>query len=98
MSIFWLMMACQSNHSTPPSPAEMELLIEDPEHRQEVLSQLPPEQRDLLLLQLAVHNPIVAPTLCGEVQGTVAKNKCTQVIGRPHLQLTDPQTVDGKKP
>ena len=41
---------------------------------------------DLLLLDLAVQEPKFAFTLCKKVQTEQAKEKCRQVIGRPHLQ------------
>ena len=41
---------------------------------------------DLLLLDLAVQEPIFAFELCKKVQTEQAKEKCQQVIGRPHLQ------------
>lgn len=75
----------------------MQYLVESPEHRKATLAGLTPEQRDLLLLQLAVYTPTMAPQMCAEVQGQLAKDKCNQVIGRPHLQLTKPQVVDGSK-
>ena len=95
--ILWLTLACQSGSSSNYSPEEMQKLVENPERRQRTLAELPLEQRDLLLLQLAVYNPTMAPKMCAEVQGNIAKDKCTQVIGRPHLQLSKPQVVDGSK-
>ena len=52
------------------------------------------EENDLLLLTLAVRNPQQAPLFCEKVQSTAAREKCRQVIGRPHLQLSTPQTND----
>ena len=95
--ILWLILACQSSPSTVYSPEEMQILVENSERRQSTLAELSLEQQDLLLLQLAVYNPTMAPQMCAEVQGNIAKDKCTQVIGRPHLQLTKPQVVDGSK-
>lgn len=42
--------------------------------------------QDLLLLDLAVQDPKFASTLCQKVTTKPAKEKCLQVIGRPHLQ------------
>jgi len=41
--------------------------------------------RDLLLLRLAVQQPRYSPQLCQRVETENAKEKCKQVIGRPHL-------------
>ena len=49
---------------------------------------------DLLLLTLAVRNPQQAPVFCEKVKSTAAREKCRQVIGRPHLQVSAPQTND----
>ena len=43
--------------------------------------------RDLLLLQLAVQQPRHSTELCKRVQTSGAKEKCKQVIGRPHLTI-----------
>mgnify|MGYP006103957161 CR=1 FL=1 len=42
--------------------------------------------QDLLLLDLAVQEPKFASELCKKVKTRSAKDKCLQVIGRPHLQ------------
>ena len=41
---------------------------------------------DLLLLDLAVQEPQFAAKLCQKVKSEQAREKCKQVIGRPHLQ------------
>ena len=46
-----------------------------------------PIQRDLLLLQLVVISPRHAPALCRRTNGQNAKEKCRQVVGRPHLGI-----------
>ena len=43
------------------------------------------EEKDILLLSLAVENPRHAQKLCQRTAGEVAREKCRQVIGRPHL-------------
>jgi hypothetical protein len=43
------------------------------------------DERDIVLLSLAVENPRHAPDLCKRTEGKGAKEKCRQVIGRPHL-------------
>lgn len=45
-----------------------------------------PDARDLVLLRLAVQHPERAGELCGRVQTDVAREKCQQVLGRPHLR------------
>ena len=44
-----------------------------------------PMKRDLLLIQLAVQNPLHSNTLCQKVQTMGGKEKCQKVIERPHL-------------
>ena len=45
-----------------------------------------PLARDLLLIQLAVASPRFAPDLCKRTESQGAKEKCRQVVGRPHLR------------
>ena len=45
-----------------------------------------PESRDLVRLRLAIRDPLVAARLCDKVETDAAKEKCRQVLGRPHLQ------------
>jgi hypothetical protein len=49
------------------------------------ISTLENADRDLLLLRLAVQQPRYSTILCRRVQSQNAKEKCKQVIGRPHL-------------
>lgn len=42
--------------------------------------------RDLLLLRLAIADPKRAAALCTRVASAGAKERCRQVLGRPHLQ------------
>ena len=44
-----------------------------------------PMKRDVLLIRLAVQNPLHSSTLCQKVQTMGAKEKCQKVIERPHL-------------
>ena len=44
-----------------------------------------PASRDLLLLRLAIAAPAQAGSLCAKVSTDGARDKCQQVIGRPHL-------------
>ena len=45
-----------------------------------------PLERELALVRLAILSPHEAPTLCGRVTQSVARQKCQQILGRPHLQ------------
>ena len=44
-----------------------------------------PRSRDLLLLRLAIASPSTAGFLCNKVETDGARQKCQQVLGRPHL-------------
>ena len=44
-----------------------------------------PMERDVLLIRLAVQNPLHSSALCQKVQTMGAKEKCQKVIERPHL-------------
>lgn len=58
------------------------------------LQTMTPTEQDLLLLSLAVRSPHQAPHLCKRVNSQTAVEKCKQVVGRPHLQLSEPQIND----
>ena len=47
-----------------------------------------PASRDLLLLRLAIAEPARASRQCARVTTDGAAEKCTQVLGRPHLSTT----------
>ena len=47
-----------------------------------------PLSRDLLLLRLAIAAPTEGARLCMQVSTEGAKQKCQQVLGRPHLGTT----------
>ena len=58
-----------------------------------------PQSHDLLLLRLAIDAPAQAGALCQQVQTDGAREKCQQVLGRPHLGTTRrPPTADGGPP
>lgn len=62
-------------------------LVADPPALSAALATVPEAQsRDLLLLRLAIAHPTRAPALCAQVETPSAREKCQQVIGRPHLQ------------
>jgi hypothetical protein len=46
--------------------------------------------QDLLRVQLAVDSPQQADSLCARVTTEFAKEKCQQVLGRPHLRPATP--------
>ena len=45
-----------------------------------------PTTHDLTLVRLAVAYPAQAGSLCSRVTIELAKEKCKQILGRPHLQ------------
>lgn len=45
-----------------------------------------PIEQDLLRVRLAAIRPALGPKLCAEVTTPAAREKCQQVVGRPHLQ------------
>lgn len=52
----------------------------------EALAQIDdPRSRDLLLLRLAISSPSTAGYLCTKVETEGARQRCQQVLGRPHL-------------
>jgi hypothetical protein len=49
-----------------------------------------PISRDLVRLRLAVRAPDRAGALCAQVETEGARDKCRQVLGRPHLAAPRP--------
>lgn len=45
-----------------------------------------PLARDLVRLRLAIDDPSRADRLCGRVETGAGREKCQQVLGRPHLR------------
>ena len=82
LSFFFFLTACSSDKE------DLEALLGDwkPFDIQLEQSSLAKEDKDLLLLSLAVENPQYSSELCKKIQTKPAKEKCQQVIGRPHLQ------------
>lgn len=93
--ISWLWMACQSHQQWDDDT--LKRLATEPELLKETLSQEPLETGDLLLLTLAIRNPSAAGQFCKQVRSEPAKEKCQQVIGRPHLQLNEAQLNDAER-
>lgn len=61
-------------------------LLSDPAALSAALAQISDDtSRDLLLLRLAVNHPDQAGLLCRQTTTPPAKQKCQQVLGRPHL-------------
>ena len=51
------------------------------------LAQIPdPVARDLLLVRLAFDTPSDSARYCSRTTTTVGKQRCQQIIGRPHLR------------
>ena len=62
---------------------------EDTKAIQEALSQLPEAiDRDMVLYRLAFNYPSIANRFCDRVTTDAFIEKCTQVMGRPHLSST----------
>lgn len=72
----------------------LERLATQPDLLKMTLAAEPVGTQDLLLLTLAIRNPSSAGRFCKQVHTDTAKDKCRQVIGRPHLQLSEPQPSD----
>lgn len=67
------------NHPAPDRKAFQRAL-------DEALAQIEdPRSRDLLLLRLAISSPATAGYLCTKVETEGARQRCQQVLGRPHL-------------
>ena len=97
LGISCLLIGCSSTKSESSaslSDTHIEALQSHPEELDSVLQGMPLSQQDLLLLTLAIRTPNKAPEFCKRVHSASAKEKCTQVVGRPHLQLAEPQTTD----
>ncbi|MBM4390333.1 MAG: hypothetical protein FJ090_04355 [Deltaproteobacteria bacterium] len=58
--------------------------------RAEIEAVSDPLQRDLVRLRVATVEPARAGKLCTEVTTDFAREKCQQVLGRPHLQGAPP--------
>lgn len=88
-------MACTSQPEWDDKTLEQ--LAAQPTLLKTTLAAQPVETRDLLLLTLAIRNPASAGQFCKQVDTEPAKEKCQQVIGRPHLQLSKPQQNDAHR-
>ena len=85
-----VLMLCSCSRE-PTSLEDYLPLLGDWEQFDASIQALEPMERDLLLLRLAVQQPRYSITLCQKVQSTNAKEKCKQVIGRPHLTIPRPK-------
>ena len=88
-------MACQNHPQW--DDATLKRLAKEPTFLKETLSKEPLENRDLLLLTLAIRNPSEAGKFCKQVRSKAGKEKGQQVIGRPHLQLNEAQPNDAER-
>lgn len=93
MLLILFLLGCQS--ASTWDDASLTALASDPAQLRQTLQDLPVETQDLLLLTLAIRNPHQAKIFCSKTTSLAATEKCKQVIGRPHLQLSDPQQTDG---
>ena len=88
-AIFIYVIGCQS---TSEQPEDWHPLLGDWKRFDERLQTVDDlVSKDLLLLQLAVQQPRHSTELCKRVQSSGAKEKCKQVIGRPHLTIPRPK-------
>ena len=82
MILFFI--ACTSGEA--PTPDTLIPLLRDPDAFHSELTKVQdPEYQDLLMLQVAIREPKYAEYLCKKVKTKNAKEKCRQIIGRPHL-------------
>lgn len=65
---------------------EAKALVPNPDALDAALAPLDPLARDLLLVRLAMDTPDQSAVLCGRVMSPVAKQRCEQILGRPHLR------------
>ena len=86
--IFLIVFGCSNDEI---SLDEYLSLMPDWEQFDAKISTLEETERDLLLLRLAVQEPRHSTILCKKVKSQNAKEKCKQVIGRPHLTIPRPK-------
>ena len=66
--------------------------IDDPDAMKAMIAQIPaPESRDLLRIRLTVQDPVRGATLCKDAETAPAQQRCSQVLGRPHLRSPRPE-------
>ena len=92
IGLLWVACSSQSEWTDDT----LEKLAAEPALLETTLTNHPVDTQDLLLLTLAIRNPSEAGRFCKKVTTDAAKEKCQQVIGRPHLQLSKPQPSDVK--
>ena len=64
----------------------VEPVADDPEALRAALAAIPEAaSRDLVRLRLAIEHPDRAASACREVETPGARERCEQVLGRPHL-------------
>lgn len=85
--MIWLALACGTECDAACHLARArERLAESPEAAVAELRQIEdPTERDLALLELAAEDPTRGALVCAEVTTPYGKEKCSQVVGRPHL-------------
>ncbi len=65
---------------------EAKKLAATPEALDAALVGLDPTNRDLLLVRLAMDTPTSSAVLCGRVTTDIGRQRCQQILGRPHLR------------
>lgn len=66
--------------------------IDDPDTMRAMIAEIPAsESRDLLRIRVAVQDPVRGAPLCKDAETAPAQQRCTQVLGRPHLRSPRPE-------
>lgn len=85
--VIWLALAC-GTECDPACHLERAkaLLVTDPAAAIAEVRQIDDAtERDLALLELAAADPTRGGLVCAEITTPYGKEKCAQVVGRPHL-------------
>ncbi len=69
----------------------------DPAWKQQLAAVPTAASRDLVRLRLAIIEPQQGPAICAEVETDAARERCKQVVGRPHL-ASPPRPPGGGTP
>lgn len=89
--IFALLFACTTSDEGPFERASAAMAKGDMKAVDaEIAALSTPYERDILRLRLATHDPKHGAHLCEGVTSPSEAAKCTQVVGRPHLQQVKP--------
>jgi hypothetical protein len=84
--ILGLLLACSGNESRREAALDALRRGDVAAVQAEIAALDAPFARDTLRLELLAAEPREGGRFCPEMETTYGKEKCTQVIGRPHLQ------------